>query len=132
MTQRGRGWFERLAGDSLRSQYRLAVVVVLGSLVLTSVVSALSVVWANDVLQEQSDRATSLKGVNSSIRLDMADAETSLRGFGISGRRSALEMYLFAMSWLPRFVSPNKLDLLTPHLKPMPRIGSPTAHGSAF
>ena len=79
MTQRGRGWFERLAGDSLRSQYRLAVVVVLGSLVLTSVVSALSVVWANDVLQEQSDRATSLKGVNSSIRLDMADAETSLR-----------------------------------------------------
>ena len=102
MTDRGRGWIERLAGDSLRSQYRLAVVVVLSSLVLTSVISALSVIWANDVLQEQSERATTLKGVNASIRLDMADAETSLRGFGISGRRSALEMYIFAMGWLPQ------------------------------
>jgi signal transduction histidine kinase len=102
VTDRGRGWIERLAGDSLRSQYRLAVVVVLSSLVLTSVISALSVIWANDVLQEQSERATTLKGVNASIRLDMADAETSLRGFGISGRRSALEMYIFAMGWLPQ------------------------------
>jgi signal transduction histidine kinase len=102
VTQRGRGWFERLAGDSLRSQYRLAVVVVISSLVLTSVVSALSVVWANDVLQEQSARATSLTVVNSEIRVDMADAETSLRGYGISGKRSALDLYIFAMGWLPQ------------------------------
>jgi signal transduction histidine kinase len=97
----GRGWFERLAGDSLRTHYRLAAVVVISSLVLTALISALSVIWANDVLQEQSKRATTLTAVNAEIRQDMTDAETSLRGYGLTGRRSALEMYLFAMSWLP-------------------------------
>jgi two-component system, OmpR family, sensor kinase len=101
VTHSGRGWLQRLAGDSLRTQYRFAVVVVISSLVLTAVISALSVVWANDVLQQQSERATKLTGVNLEIRQDMTDAETSLRGYGLSGRDSTLEMYLYAMSWLP-------------------------------
>jgi CHASE3 domain sensor protein len=97
----GRGWIERLAGDSLRTQSRLAVVVVITSMVLTALISAVSVVWADSVLKEQAERATSLTQVNAAIRQDMTDAEASLRGYGLSGRRSALEMYLFAMSWLP-------------------------------
>jgi two-component system OmpR family sensor kinase len=97
----GRGWIERLAGDSLRTQYRLAVIVVITSLVLTALISAVSVIWADSVLKEQAKRATTLTEVNSAIRQDMTDAEASLRGFGLSGRRSALEMYLYAMSWLP-------------------------------
>ncbi len=101
MSHRGPGWFERLAGGSLRRQYRLAVVVVIASLILTALISALSVIWANSVQQEQSEQAQTLKGVNAAIRQDMSDAETSLRGYGITGRRSALEMYLYAMYWLP-------------------------------
>ena len=101
MNRSGRGLIERLAGDSLRTHYRLAVVVVVSSLVLTALISAVSVIWANNVLQEQAERATALTGVNSAIRQDMTDAETSLRGYGLTGRESALEMYLYAMSWLP-------------------------------
>ena len=101
VSRSGRGWIERLAGDSLRTQYRLAVVVVITSLVLSALISAVSVIWANDVVQRQAERATELTGFNAAIRQDMTDAETSLRGFGISGRRTSLEMYLYAMSWLP-------------------------------
>ncbi|HET6561250.1 MAG TPA: ATP-binding protein [Marmoricola sp.] len=101
MTHPELGWFDRLAGDALRTQYRLAVVVVITSLVLTALISAVSVLWANDVLREQSEHAAALKGANAAIRQDMTDAETGLRGYGISGRESTLEMYLYAMSWLP-------------------------------
>jgi two-component system, OmpR family, sensor kinase len=101
VTHTGRGWFQRLAGDSLRTQYQFAVVVVISSLVLTALISAVSVVWANNVLGEQSERATELTQANSEIRQDMTDAETSLRGYGLSGRDTALEMFIYAMSWLP-------------------------------
>jgi len=101
VTPTGRGWFQRLAGDSLRTQYQFAVVVVISSLVLTALISAVSVVWANNVLGEQSERATELTQANSEIRQDMTDAETSLRGYGLSGRDTALEMFIYAMSWLP-------------------------------
>jgi two-component system OmpR family sensor kinase len=97
----GRGWLARLAGDSLRTQYRLAVIVVISSMVITALISAVSVIWANDVLKEQARRATALTEVNSELRQDMTDAEASLRGYGLTGRGSALEMYLYAVSWLP-------------------------------
>jgi two-component system, OmpR family, sensor kinase len=101
VTHSSGGWLGRLAGASLRTHYRFAVVVIVASLVLTAVVSAVTVLWAQERLRQHSERATQLMQTNAAIRQDMSDAETGLRGYDISEDRSTLELYLFAMNWLP-------------------------------
>ena len=101
MSGTGPGWIERLGGRSLRAHYRLAVVVVVAPLVVTALISAVSVLGANEMLSRHSERAAELKQANAAIRQEMTDAETGLRGYDITEDRSTLELYLYAMRWLP-------------------------------
>ena len=70
-------------------------------LVVLGVVCAASVISASVSLGKLNNEAVPLQLANKNVMQDLTDAETSVRGYVLSGDRDSLAPYLVAMSYLP-------------------------------
>ena len=90
------------ATTSLRRQ---TAVTLRGTVVLLVVLAGLcstAVVWSAYALGSLNETAVPLQVANKEVLQDITDAETSIRGYALSGGDSgSLQPYLVAMSYLP-------------------------------
>jgi signal transduction histidine kinase len=87
---------------TLRTDLRISFAILLGLLIVVGLAGAVSVTKAsNDVRQVAEDVAPAASR-NMAVLQAMTDAETGLRGYGLSGEESALEPYQNALVRLPQ------------------------------
>lgn len=87
---------------TLRTDLRISFAILLGLLIVVGLAGAVSVTKAsNDVRQVAEDVAPAASR-NTAVLQAMTDAETGLRGYGLSGEESALEPYQKALVRLPQ------------------------------
>jgi two-component system OmpR family sensor kinase len=107
-------WWAQLERSSIRTHLRLSLAGVVLVLAVTVLASAASVVWASATLSRSADRVVALQTANRDVLQGVTDAETGIRGYGISSDRSALNPYVNAVNWLPQ--DQRRLrDLATDH-----------------
>jgi len=95
-----RGWLDR-ASSSVRRQYTVTLTGAIVMLVVLGVICAASVISASISLSKLNDEAVPLQLANKNVMQDLTDAETSVRGYVLSGDSDALVPYLVAMNYLP-------------------------------
>ena len=100
MTTPHPSWFDR-ASSSVRRQYTVTLVGSILMLVVLAVICAASVIAASVFMGKLNDEAVPLQLANKNVMQDMTDAETSVRGYTLSGDKNTLAPYIVAMNYLP-------------------------------
>lgn len=97
-----RGWVARLEADSLRRQYSVTLSLIVAVLVVTAVTTTASAVWVSLQVTRESEEIIALQRANRAVLQDLTDADSGLRGYGITEDRKELIAYEVALSWLPQ------------------------------
>jgi two-component system OmpR family sensor kinase len=94
-------WLDEASRSSLRRQYGIALSMLVLVLVVTALISAIAVIWASSIVRGQAQEIVDLQTANRDVLQDMTDAETGVRGYGLSDDPKDLVAYELAMNHLP-------------------------------
>ena len=97
-------WLTRLENGSLREHYSAFLGIIVGTLVVGTLVSAATLVWAAATVREQAKETVALvelQDANQAVMNDVTDAYIGLHGVGTPGGPETLPAYELPLSHLP-------------------------------